>query len=330
MRLCRLGVAAALACGLATAASANDTSAALGAGGLQFVQNDDVDMRSEDLFVSAAEIRVRYVFHNKSARDVTTIVAFPMPGISYSESASLSIPDPTAENFLDFRTVVDGRPVEAAVERRVISLGLDRTALLEGLDVPLMPYSDRTRDALDALPADKAAELIRVGLARSEEYDLGKGMKQHLSPFNWTLRTTYYWTQTFPAGKDMVIEHRYRPSVGTSVGTRLGEEPREPLDVAERRRTIETFCLDRAFMASVARAKGHFTEDRISYILRTGSNWAGPIGDFTLTIDKGAEANLVSFCGTDVRKVGPTTFQMKAKDFYPAGDLDVLILKPAR
>ncbi|WP_421998209.1 DUF4424 domain-containing protein [Reyranella sp.] len=330
MRLRRLGVAATLACVLATAASANDTSAALGAGGLQFVQNDDVEMRSEDLFVSAAEIRVRYVFHNRSARDVTTIVAFPMPEIPYSESASLSIPDPAAENFLDFRTVVDGRPVEAAVERRVISLGLDRTGLLEGLGVPLMPYSEKTRDALDALPADKAAELIRVGLARAEEYDLGKGMKQHLSPFNWTLRTTYYWTQTFPAGKDMVIEHRYRPSVGSSVGTRLGEEPRDPPHVAERRRIVETFCLDRAFMTSVARAKGQFTEERIRYILRTGSNWAGPIGDFTLTIDKGAAANLVSFCGTDVRKIGPTTFQMKAKEFYPAHDLDVLILKPAR
>ncbi len=157
----------------------------------------------------------------------------------------------------------------------------------------------------------------------------------HLVPFNWTLKTTYYWNQTFPAGKDFVIEHRYRPSVGQSLGTRFDPTSRNPEVIEDMRRMTETYCIDGDFRAAVARGKkpdmgGHmsFSESRISYILRTGSNWLGPIGNFTLTVDKGAPENLVSFCGKNVKKTGPTTFQIKAKDYYIDQDLEVLILKP--
>ncbi len=59
-------------------------------------------------------------------------------------------------------------------------------------------------------------------------------------------------------------------------------------------------------------------EQRLDYVLTTGGNWAlGTIGDFKLTIDKGDPDNLVSFCGENVKKTGPTTFEMTAKDYYP-------------
>lgn len=320
--------------GVAGGASANDTSAALGTGGLQFVQNDSVEMRSEDLFVSEREIRVRYVFRNGIDRDVTSIVAFPMPDIAFTER-EIDIPNRTTDNFLDFETSVNGQPVETAVERRVFALGLERTRLLEQLNVPLMPFLPETASALDALTDDRKAELVLLGIARVDEYDVGKGMQKHLSPFNWTLKTTYFWTQAFPAGQDMVIEHRYRPSVGKSLGTRYDPAAKSPEAAEELRRMTETYCIDAGFKAAVMRApkskessSAAFTEARISYVLKTGSNWLGPISDFTLTIDKGAPENLISFCGSDVRKTGPTTFQIKATDFYPRQDLDVLILKP--
>src|SRR5512139_3371967 len=41
-------------------ALANDTSAELSTGGLIFVRNDDVEMLSEDLAISAQEVRVHY------------------------------------------------------------------------------------------------------------------------------------------------------------------------------------------------------------------------------------------------------------------------------
>ncbi|TIR38261.1 MAG: DUF4424 domain-containing protein, partial [Mesorhizobium sp.] len=67
-----------------------------------------------------------------------------------------------------------------------------------------------------------------------------------------------------------------------------------------------------------------------AYILTTGGNWAtGSIGKFKLTVDKGDPKNLVSFCGENVRKVGPTRFEMTAENFYPEHDIDILLLAPS-
>ena len=68
-------------------------------------------------------------------------------------------------------------------------------------------------------------------------------------------------------------------------------------------------------------------ERRISYVLKTGANWAGPIKEFRLVVDKGDADSLVSFCGDDVKKVSPTRFEMKMTDFTPEDDFAVLILK---
>ena len=41
----------------------------------------DIEMRSEDLYVSEKEIRVRYSFFNTSKADIRTLVAFPIPDL---------------------------------------------------------------------------------------------------------------------------------------------------------------------------------------------------------------------------------------------------------
>ena len=69
-----------------------------------------------------------------------------------------------------------------------------------------------------------------------------------------------------------------------------------------------------------------FYERRIAYVLTTGANWAGPIGDFHLTVDKGAPDSLVSFCADGVKKIGPTLFEVRHANFTPTRDLHVLIL----
>lgn len=317
----------------APAAHANDSTAELATGGLIFVQNDDVEMRSEDLYISAAEIRVRYRFFNKAAKDVTVLVAFPMPEVRVrhpDEDFSLPTEDPV--NLLAFTTQVNGKPVETQVEQRVTAAGIDRTQLLRDLGVPLAPHLAGTNEALDRLPREKWDELIRLGLAEVEEYRVGKGMERHLSA-RWGLRTTFYWEQTFPARAETLIEHRYRPSVGGTVGTAL-ESPgatKEPWFDEYRRK----YCIDRNFLAAIERAKrtvkteygSVFSEERIEYILETGANWSGPIKEFRLVVDKGEPDSLVSFCGEGVRKIGPTQFDLRQTDFIPEGNLLILILK---
>ena len=63
-------------------------------------------------------------------------------------------------------------------------------------------------------------------------------------------------------------------------------------------------------------------------MLVTGANWAAPIRDFQMTIDKGQPNALVSFCGTGVKKTGPTTFAVHYTNFTPTSDVAVLLLEP--
>lgn len=317
----------------ATPVFGNDSSAELATGGLVMVRNDNIEMRSEDLFISSDEIRVNYRFFNKASADVTVLTAFPMPDITLDHvDANVSIPTDDPENILGFHTKVNGKPVKARVEQKVVAGSVDRTDLLRSLNIPLAPHLAASDEALDRLPRSKWSELVKLGLAEVEEYDVGKGMEKHLRA-RWTLKTTYFWEQTFPAASTTEIEHRYRPSVGMSTRTSLGEPSLAKEDWnAEYRRK---YCMDRDFMSAIERARKRagiefgapFAEQRISYVLTTGANWAGPIGDFRLVVDKGAPDSLVSFCAQGVKKVAPTRFEWRQTNFTPTADLHVLILK---
>ena len=61
-----------------------------------------------------------------------------------------------------------------------------------------------------------------------------------------------------------------------------------------------------------------------------GAKWARPIGRFRLVVDKGEPGNLVSFCESGVRKIGPTRYEVVHRNWRPARDLHVLIVSPQR
>jgi hypothetical protein len=149
----------------------------------------------------------------------------------------------------------------------------------------------------------------------------------------WTVKRTYHWTQLFPAGRDLAIEHNYAPGTGGSVGTPL-TMPGFRGD-AEGKAYIARYCADAAFLAGVdrfARAAGGgdaaLPEMRVQYVLKTGANWRAPIGSFRLVVDKVAPGNLISFCADGVRKISPTQFEVRHQNWRPDRDLDILIVKP--
>ena len=94
------------------------------------------------------------------------------------------------------------------------------------------------------------------------------------------------------------------------------------LDVGRRIAAI------RRLHAKAADPGGHLRATVVPYIVTTARNWAAPIGRFTLTVDKGSPEAVASFCRTDVRKTGPTTFRWEARDYVPDQDLRVLIVQP--
>ncbi|HYJ84168.1 MAG TPA: DUF4424 domain-containing protein [Allosphingosinicella sp.] len=302
---------------LAAPAAANDSTAERAAGGLVLTRSADIDMVSEDLFVSAAEVRVRYVFRNRGGRDIRTTVAFPMPDRDRTEENFSDVAYPA-----DFSTKVGGRTVAMAVERRALVKGVDRTAELKGFG--LAPDSDGA--ALDRLPPADRSRLLALGLAAIDEYDDGRGWERHLVPA-WVEKESWHWDQLFPAGRDLVVEHRYVPGTGGSVDAALGFP--EFRASAEGRAMIRDYCVEPAFLAGLDRLRRSAPatpEQRIGYVLTTGGNWRSPIGDFRLVVDKGAPANLVSFCGDGVRKISPTRFEMRKSNWRPDRDLRILIV----
>lgn len=320
MKLFTLLVAAAA---IASPALANDTMAEVKTGGLIFAQSDDVSMAEEDLFISASQVRVGYVFENMSDKDVESLVAFPMPDITGQVDNNSAISDYDSDNFLHFSTVQDGRPITAKLQQRVISLGIDVTDEFAKYAIPVLPYSQKTAQALAKLPEAVRKDWIARGLI----YAITDA---DLVPL-WTLRSTYWWRTTFPAKKKVSVQHRYTPAVGGTVAISFleGGEPKgERFEEYSRK-----YCLDADFVRTARQRAGeaeaggaNYTESWISYVLSTGANWAGPIRRFQLTIDKGKPGSLISFCGSNVEKIGPTTFRMTAEDFDPERDFDILIL----
>jgi hypothetical protein len=328
---------AALAALPGTNVAASDSTAELATGGLVLARSGDIEMRAEDLFISPRQIRVGYRFYNVSPEDVKTVVAFPMPDVTVVDvAAGVPIPSEDPHNLLGFETRVDGAPVKAQVVQKAFARGVDRTADLERLKVPLAPHLRSTGKALSKLPAGEGDELRRMGLAGAEEYSVGRAMKKQLSP-RWTLKTTYLWEQTFPARKEVAVEHSYRPSVGRSSFTPL-RNPEAMRDVALKD-YMRKYCVDRDFIAAIEHARrsarsqdggAPFSEERISYLLATEANGARPIAEFRLVVDKGEPGNLVSFCADGVKQIGPTQYEVRKTGYRPAGDLHVLILKRSR
>lgn len=332
MRLPVFGVAALLT-GMPTIAHANDTMAELAAGGLTFVSADDVTMQSEDLYISPKEVRVDYIFHNSGDGDRTTVVAFPMPDIEGSGDFVVSVPNPDSDNFMNFSVAVDGQPVKPEVDRHVFAVDVDVTQELKDHSIPLLPFGDATGKALATLPKDLLADWIERGIIIPMDYDDGSGWKTDYVPV-WKLKTTYWWRTTFPAGRDIRVAHRYTPSVGATAGLNfIGPDENAPFTGDDFDREKQRYCFDDSFLKAVTRqmdaartADAYLQESWISYVLTTGANWGGTIGHFHLTVDKGNADTLVSFCGTGVKKTGPTTFELTADEFYPERNIDIALV----
>lgn len=322
----KLWIAAAMMLGAAEAAWANDSTAAMGAGGIVLTESADIRMASEDLFVSREQIRVRYQFVNESRAPITTRVAFPLPVADLHELSDIDVGWPTerGDNVVDFRVIVDGRAVTPQLERKAFLKTQDVTAQLVRLGVPLSPRPAEVTAAVQRLSPAAKGELIRLKLANVT--------RDWVEPF-WVVKNTYHWQQTFPVGRPLAVEHTYKPIVGGSFFSALAyfQDPKM-LD-----KYYGDYCIDATTRSGLAarlkalqRRDGDnamMTQWIVDYVLTTGRNWKGPIGAFRLTLDKGKPDNIISFCMDGVRKSGPTTFVVERRNFEPDKDLSVMIFE---
>lgn len=322
---------AVMACTLlaAGAACANDSAAELSIGGLKFVQSNDVVMESEDLRIALDGVNVRYEFRNTSNRPVNLTVAFPLPDIDLAEADNIALPAVNETNFVDFKTSIDGTPVQFDMQQHAKVGDRDVSAELNRLNIPLLPVGSR-EILVDALPESTRKTLIDEGLLMpAGSNDRGR---QQYRP-GWVVQTSAVRQQSFPADKTVVVEHHYRPSVGTSFDTILRGGLRQSQGLsAEIRRYRKDYCIGDGFLAQLDKLAGNppagtkVAERRINYTLSTGANWAGTIKSFKLTIEPGASERLVSFCGEKLTPSKTRALEFTAANFKPDRDLRILIV----
>ncbi|PIK74673.1 hypothetical protein CS379_01295 [Methylobacterium frigidaeris] len=308
-----------VAASVSAPARANDSAASLDAGGLVLVRDPDIALASEDLRIGLDRIAVDYVFRNTAAAPKTLRIAFPLPAIdgAHLSTSALSLPYEDRANFVGFTVTVDGAPVTPQLEERAYLGTREVTGLLTRHGLPLNPL--RRGDLEAALKRLKPAtlqELEKAGLLSEPSAS---------TEYLWRSEAKFHWEQTFPAGRELRVSHTYAPVKGNHILS--GQEAATP---AYRAR----YCLDDAGLAGIRRLIAASPEKEqdttraaeVPYIVTTARNWAGRIGRFTLTVDKGSPTALVSFCRKGVRKTGPTTFVWEAKDYVPDADLRILIV----
>jgi uncharacterized protein DUF4424 len=312
------------------AARANDSAAELSIGGLQFVRTSDIAMESEDLRISLDRVSVRYQFANTSGKPVTLTVAFPLPDIDLSEAENIALPSADPINFVDFETRIDGVPAQFQIDQRAMVGDRDVSALLDQFKLPRLPIGSREIRVAD-LPEATRTRLADQGLLMPVRTD-DRGRQQY--DVAWVVKTSAVRQQTFPPERKVIVEHKYRPSVGTSPDSNLRWSLRHNKSLSpEVERYRKEYCVSDAFLAQLDKRAGNgapntsmIQERRINYVLKTGANWAGPIRSFKLTIDPGASDRLVSFCPGKLKPTAGNALEFTATDFKPESDLKILII----
>lgn len=315
---------------------ANDSTAQFATGGLKLQKSSDIAMLSEKLTIDFNQIEVSYVFENQSNQDIHTIVAFPMPEIKAAEYEqdlpSLHTEQPT--NFLNFQAQVDGKSIKPQIEIRAFGMPefekedetendakikkppREVTALLKRHGLLLSPFDPAFSKKISNLSNSAFAELKKQGL-------LVNRSRQDAA---WTVKISLYWNQVFPAHQKVKVFHRYDTALASSLAGHLDEKE---------------YCVDQGTQKAIQNLKvdqgdqGVGMSNRyIDYVLKTGANWKGPIGQFQLIIDKNKPNNILSFCmpgkGLTLKKISPTQFEITGSQFTPLQDLHLgfLIAQP--
>ena len=151
---------------------------------------------------------------------------------------------------------------------------------------------------------------------------------------NWRLRTRFHWQQSFPPGQEVRVSHRYTPFTGVALLTRPAFPANGPLGRgADRQPATRRYCVDSGTQSALqALGRGRrrdttYLGTEIEYVLTTARNWAGPIGRFRLTVDKGSPDAVLSLCWRGaLRREGPTRFVFEARDWLPAEELRLAII----
>ena len=318
----------------AMGAGANDSMARVGAGGIKLIKGEHIRMLEEVLEVSTKTVSVKYRFRNESDREVKTTVAFPMPSYRWTDGQTMW--DDNQKPVSTFVALVNGRQVPTKTITKALVGGVDVTEELHkaGLsDIAIQTFAG-CREVMNGEGTVKTASDLTHRQKRVVKH-LNRG-EESCPP--WTVSTSLVWKQTFPAHKEVVVEHRYAPFVGSmyTAPYQKGYEyhVRDLHPMAEAAAGKDEACLDTdtkrtieervEALAGRGEKMAYVTLHDVEYVLGTGRNWKGTIGKFTLRIRKGSPDQIVSLCFPGKpRKADAELIEFAQENFVPQDKLVV-------
>lgn len=317
--------------GITFSSSANDTIGRVGIGGITLEKSDQIRMLKEELEISTSKIRVLYRFKNESNTDIHSTVLFPTPGQFFVHP---EVPAYNMDSVTTFSAKVDGKIIETKKLRQATFKGKDITGKLREIGFNEEQIF-KTFGGYD-YPADQGtiqgiawhfSDVQRKGLIGQ----FGKDFFGDMGEPRWEVVETFYWEQIFPAGREIEVIHEYAPFVGTQdLGTWIkdgykydlgGEACLDAGALSTLNKTNEAKNKNEKVKGYINRASG------VEYILGTGRNWKGAIGEFTLRLIKHSPSQIVSLCFPGKpRKINPTTLEFKRVNFVPQDKLVVYFI----
>ena len=308
----------------ASAVSANDSTGYVGTGGVEYIKNDKIRMYSEDLLISKKIIQVDYQFKNETHQDVTENILFPLPKVEsylYSDFA-----DATGL-IQSFKVQVNGKTIQPETHVRAFLSeikGEGENAVENFVDVTANFKACGLTDQELMNPWQKNLNSGQISqkIVKCKDSKIADLVKNNLTDdedaVRWHSQIIYSWQQTFKANALTRVQHQYQPLVGGSIGFSMEDGFED-----------KTYCMDDNLKKTLRKNKAeHSSYQALGYILTTGANWAKPIKDFKLTIERDPH-ELVSLCWAGkIKKISPTRFEMVEKNFTPQQDLDIMFINP--
>lgn len=333
--------------------NANDSTATIAAGGIEFKKHTEIQMKNEILEISREKIKISYDFLNHSDQSISETISFPLPEIRDEQFEYYHL-DPLYQVYrlIESSTLVS----DQAIENFHLDGG-NPAELLKPQDARMTVQSNGKKITphmayLAKLPDGKniSKDLLEMGIPVSKAYLTGwessSALQRHpawleklkqqklLDAQNrpaWTNQVIYLWQDTFAPGKNHHVDHEYTPSAGYGV-VQFKSDPSHPDQMSQFKMMTSTYRWEDycPTAQTVSKLKKLLNKDKIlnahevRYVLKTGANWAGPIESFQLNIHP-PKNGFALFCWK-----GKAAYQnsIKEKNFTPTEDLAVLFLSP--
>lgn len=320
---------------------ANDTTARVSAGGITLLKTENIRMLQETLQISSEKITAHYRFLNESDHDIQTTVAFPLPDYEYDPDIVDFEESRAYSKFYNFKNWTDGKPVEVKRERKALFGTIDITDRLRNIGLTesqiFETFGESTSDGATVLTSnqrDKVSDLMFEISSGDFDYSF------------WKVSETIYWEQTFPKGKEIEVMHEYIPNRGNApnyISSSSRKEFAQPIPKAfslsnKDAKSPKEACINKETIRAIQHKVNKILTNSpkslvgvnlydVEYILGTGRNWKGPIGNFILRIKKESPDQLVSLCFPGKPKqINPTTLEYMQTNYTPQDRLVVYFI----